>query len=65
MKRAKTPYAKLFCRLSAGTMVVTVIIYILRGLRILTFLPGGIILLLFFSAIALGIMAKIADCLRC
>ena len=60
MSNSKTPYAKLFLRLSVGLIVVTVIVYILRGVGILTFIPGGIIYLLFLSAIALGFLSQLA-----
>jgi len=60
MSNSKTPYAKLFMRLSVGLIVVTIIVYILRGVGILTFIPGGIIYLLFLSAIALGFLSQLA-----
>ncbi len=35
---------------------VAIAVYVLRGLGILTFIPGGIIALLLLGAIALGIL---------
>ena len=60
MSNFTSPYAKLFMRLSVGLIVVTIIVYILRGVGILTFIPGGIIYLLFLSAIALGFLSQLA-----
>ncbi len=60
MSNSKTPYAKVFMRLSVGLIVVTISVYILRGVGILTFIPGGIIYLLFLSAIALGFLSQLA-----
>ena len=60
MSNSKTPYAKLFMRLSVGLIAVTISVYILRGVGILTFIPGGIIYLLFLSAIALGFLSQLA-----
>ena len=60
MSNSKTPYAKVFMRLSVGLIVVTISVYILRGVGILTFVPGGIIYLLFLSAIALGFLSQLA-----
>lgn len=38
------------------TLAITVIIYLLRGFGILTFLPGGIIYLLILLSIGVGII---------
>ncbi|MDJ0738031.1 MAG: hypothetical protein QNJ47_28920 [Nostocaceae cyanobacterium] len=35
---------------------VVIAVYVLRGLGILTFIPGGLIVLLLLGAIALGIL---------
>ncbi|BAZ68168.1 MAG: hypothetical protein KME28_16775 [Pelatocladus maniniholoensis HA4357-MV3] len=35
---------------------ITIAIWVLRGFGILTFIPGGIILLLFMVAIAIGVL---------
>ncbi|BAY83381.1 hypothetical protein NIES267_28690 [Calothrix parasitica NIES-267] len=35
---------------------IAIAVWVLRGLGILTFIPGGIILMLFFIAIAFGIL---------
>lgn len=53
-------YANLFLGFSVGLFVVTILVYILRGVGILTFIPGGVIYLLFLGAIALGLLSKIA-----
>jgi hypothetical protein len=39
-----------------GFPVVTVLVYILRGMGILSFLPGGLILLLILSSVVTGII---------
>lgn len=38
---------------------IAIAVWVLRGLGILTFLPGGIILLFFLAAIAMGILSYI------
>lgn len=43
---------------------ITLIIWVLRGFGILSFIPGGILWLLIFSAIATGIWGIIQDRLR-
>jgi hypothetical protein len=53
-------YANLFSGLTLGFVILTIALYLLRGLGVLTFIPGGIIYLSFFSAIALGLVAKLA-----
>ncbi|GCA70739.1 hypothetical protein MiYa_02274 [Microcystis aeruginosa NIES-2519] len=37
-----------------GFLLVTVLVYILRGMGILSFLPGGLILLLILSSVVTG-----------
>jgi hypothetical protein len=54
-------YANLFSGLTLGFVILTIALYLLRGLGFLTFIPGGIIYLSFFSAIALGLVAKLAQ----
>lgn len=36
---------------------IAIAVWLLRGFGILTFIPGGVILLLFLGAIAIGIIA--------
>ena len=60
MSNSTTPYANLLLGLSVGLIVITIIVYILRGVGILTFIPGGMIYLLFVGAIALGLLSKLA-----
>lgn len=60
MSNSTTPYANLFLGLSVGLTVVTIIVYILRGVGILTFLPGGVIYICFLSAITLSFLSKLA-----
>ncbi len=36
---------------------IAIAVWILRGLGILTFIPGGVIVLLFLSAIAFGVLS--------
>ncbi|MCX7593394.1 MAG: hypothetical protein N2235_06485 [Fischerella sp.] len=38
---------------------ITVAVWVLRGLGILTFIPGGVILLLFLATIAVGILGHL------
>ncbi len=38
---------------------IAIAVYVLRGLGILTFIPGGIILILFLAAIAFGILSYV------
>ncbi|MEH2173794.1 hypothetical protein [Nostoc sp.] len=41
-----------------GTLLgISVAVWVLRGIGILTFIPGGIIWLLLFGAIAIGIIS--------
>ncbi|GCE58166.1 MAG: hypothetical protein IM507_08080 [Microcystis sp. M20BS1] len=37
-------------------LLVTVLVYVLRGMAILSFLPGGLILLLILSSVVTGIL---------
>ena len=37
-------------------LLVTVLVYVLRGMGILSFLPGGLILLLILSSVVTGII---------
>jgi len=37
-------------------LLVTVLVYVLRGMAILSFLPGGLILLLILSSVVTGII---------
>ncbi|MFM7351624.1 MAG: hypothetical protein ACKO1G_00805 [Microcystis aeruginosa] len=39
-----------------GFLLVTVLVYVLRGMGILSFLPGGLILLLILSSVVTGIL---------
>lgn len=59
-----TPYAKRLSRITIGLIILTIAVYILRGVGILTFIPGGVIYLLFFGAIACGFLSKFARRLR-
>ncbi|MDJ1181698.1 hypothetical protein [Roseofilum casamattae] len=43
-------------RLLIATAAIALAIWILRGVGVLTFLPGGIILFLTIAAIALGLL---------
>ncbi|MEM9926876.1 MAG: hypothetical protein AAF915_24550 [Cyanobacteria bacterium P01_D01_bin.50] len=36
---------------------IAIAVWVLRGLGILTFIPGGLILLLFLAAVAFGILS--------
>ncbi|MEO1432242.1 MAG: hypothetical protein AAFV71_24895 [Cyanobacteria bacterium J06633_8] len=36
---------------------IAIAVWVLRGLGILTFIPGGVILILFFIAIAFGVLS--------
>lgn len=38
---------------------IAIAVWVLRGLGILTFIPGGIILILFLAAIAFGILSYV------
>jgi hypothetical protein len=38
---------------------IAIAVWVLRGLGILTFVPGGVILLLFLAAIAFGILSYV------
>lgn len=38
---------------------VAIAVWVLRGLGFLSFIPGGLILLLFFGAIAIGIISHV------
>ncbi|CCH96843.1 MAG: hypothetical protein PX481_24135 [Microcystis sp. M53603_WE2] len=51
--RSNSSYLK---SLFFGFLLVTVLVYILRGMGILSFLPGGLILLLILSSMVTGII---------
>lgn len=51
--RSNSSYLK---SLFFGFLLVTVLVYILRGMGILSFLPGGLILLLILSSLVTGIL---------
>ncbi|MFM8309455.1 MAG: hypothetical protein ACKN87_21120 [Microcystis aeruginosa] len=51
--RSNSSYLK---SLFLGFLLVTVLVYILRGMGILSFLPGGLILLLILSSLVTGIL---------
>jgi hypothetical protein len=51
--RSNSSYLKY---LFLGFLLVTVLVYILRGMGILSFLPGGLILLLILSSVVTGII---------
>ncbi|MCA2555182.1 MAG: hypothetical protein IM466_16060 [Microcystis sp. M04BS1] len=51
--RSNSSYLK---SLFFGFLLVTVLVYILRGMGILSFLPGGLILLLILSSVITGIL---------
>jgi hypothetical protein len=51
--RSNSSYLK---SLFLGFLLVTVLVYILRGMGILSFLPGGLILLLILSSVVTGII---------
>ena len=38
---------------------IAIAVWVLRGLGILTFIPGGVILLLFLAAIAFGVLSYV------
>jgi hypothetical protein len=38
---------------------IAIAVWVLRGLGILTFIPGGIILILFLAALAFGILSYV------
>ena len=46
----------IFARAFLATLVVTILVYLLRGFGILTFIPGGIITLLILLSLATGIV---------
>jgi len=60
MSNSRSPYANLFLGVTVGLIAITIIVYILRGVGILTFLPGGVIYICFLSAIALSFLSKLA-----
>lgn len=51
--RSNSSYLK---SLFFGFLLVTVLVYVLRGMAILSFLPGGLILLLILSSVVTGII---------
>ncbi|MBE9125696.1 MULTISPECIES: hypothetical protein [unclassified Coleofasciculus] len=46
----------LYAYIFGTTLAVTLLVYLLRGFGILTFMPGGILLLLIFLSIGTGIV---------
>lgn len=53
-------YSNLFSGLMVGFLVLTIALYLLRGIGILTFIPGGIIYLSFLAAIVFLVLSKVA-----
>ena len=53
-------YSNLFSGLMVGFLVLTIALYLLRGIGILTFIPGGIIYLSFLAAIVFLLLSKVA-----
>ncbi|AFZ51559.1 hypothetical protein [Dactylococcopsis salina] len=53
-------YSNLFSGLMVGFLVLTIALYLLRGIGILTFIPGGIIYLSFIAAIVFLLLSKVA-----
>lgn len=54
--------SKLNQRLTQGFgmfLGIAIAVWVLRGLGILTFVPGGLILILFLAAIAFGILSYV------
>ena len=51
--RSNSSYLK---SLFFGFLLVTVLVYVLRGIGILSLLPGGLILLLILSSVVTGIL---------
>ena len=48
-----------FARIFAMILGITVIIWLLRGFGILTFIPGGVIWLLFLLSIGTGVISTL------
>jgi len=53
-------YSNLFSGLMVGFLVLTIALYLLRGIGILTFISGGIIYLSFLAAIVFLVLSKVA-----
>ncbi|PNW55896.1 UNVERIFIED_CONTAM: hypothetical protein BEN50_08695 [Euhalothece sp. KZN 001] len=60
MITGRTMYSNLFSGLMVGFLVLTIALYLLRGIGILTFIPGGIIYLSFIAAIVFLLLSKVA-----
>ena len=54
--KLRTP---LFARIFGIILAITLIIWLLRGLGVLTFIPGGIIWLLLFLSIGTGVISTL------
>ena len=53
-------YSNLFSGLMVGFLVLTIALYLLRGIGVLTFISGGIIYLSFLAAIVFLVLSKVA-----
>jgi hypothetical protein len=51
-------------RLFYAVLVVTIVIYVLRGLAVLSMLPGGVIWLLIILSLATGVLATLVNLRR-
>jgi hypothetical protein len=49
------PLTQKFAYIFSSTLGAAILVYFLRGFRIFTFLPGGVLLVLMIMAIASGI----------
>jgi hypothetical protein len=47
-----------------GVLVVTVLVYVLRGFAVLSMLPGGVIWFLIILSIAAGVLATLVNLRR-
>ncbi|AFZ14237.1 hypothetical protein Cri9333_3409 [Crinalium epipsammum PCC 9333] len=64
MRQSRKSQTELVAYIFSSVLGITIALYLLRGFGILTFLPGGVYLLLIVLTIATGILYGILKTLR-
>ncbi len=64
MRQSRKSQTELVAYIFSSVLGITIALYLLRGFGILTFLPGGVYLLLIVLTIATGILYGVLKTLR-
>ena len=64
MRQSRQSQTELVAYIFSSVLGITIALYLLRGFGILTFLPGGVYLLLIVLTIATGILYGVLKTLR-